>query len=96
MKNVRAGQLKTAIFLDLDEISYVVRGAFGNGTDYETTLDGITVYTVDEEDNYTYLEDEEICENLATYFDVNQVTSFHADDCEYPGIWIVYKDKTDK
>lgn len=96
MKNVRPGQLKTAVFLNLDEFSYVVRAVFGNGTNFETALDGITVYTVDEEDDYTYLEDDEICEKLATYFDVAQVTSFHADDCKYPGIWIVYKDKIDK
>ena len=32
-------------------------------------------------------------EKLGEYFDV-QITSIHIDDCDYVGVWIVYKEET--
>ena len=46
------------------------------------SLDGISYY-------YENDEEIDINEALSRYYGV-QVTSIHADDCEYAGIWIVY------
>lgn len=29
---------------------------------------------------------------LAGYFDVKEITSVHSDNCDYIGVWIIYKD----
>lgn len=37
------------------------------------------------------MSETQICSLLATYFDVAEITSIHADDCDLVGVWIVYK-----
>jgi hypothetical protein len=87
MKNVRENQFKKCIFLDIDEFSEIIKGIFGRNTIVEYTLEGLSIYN-----EIDCLPNSEICEALANYFDVFEVTSFHADDCDYIGVWVVYKE----
>ena len=87
MKNVRENQLKKCIFLEAEEFNSIIRQAFGNNVNIEYSLEGVGIYTDDSEISF-----EEIAEALESYFDVYEVTSFHIDDCDYVGVWVVYKD----
>jgi hypothetical protein len=91
MKNVRKGQLKKCIIIECEEFTELIQEYFGNETKVEYTLEGIGVYN--DTDNVDY---NEICEALAKHFEVEQVTSFHMDDCDYTCVWIVYKDENDE
>ena len=92
MKNVKNVLKKSCLYTNLETFESIVREAlqdWDNSVNVECAMDGISIYSDD--DNWS---DEEICEKLTEYFGVEKVTSFHADDCNYPvGIWIVYKDK---
>ena len=87
MKKVRKEQLHTCICIGIDDFRYIVREIYGNGADVIVKLDGITVQ-IDEEHYATDLNDK-----LAQYFETNEVTSVHIDDCDYPAVWIVYREK---
>ena len=90
MKNVRDSQLKKAIFLEKEQYEEALLEIFGIDVSVHPDLDGIW-YEYNEE----ALEDEienVLLEKLADYFDVDEVTSVHADDCDTVGIWVVYKD----
>ena len=87
MKNVRIDQLRTVIVISNEEFETIIKKTLGNDVNVEISLDGICIST-DEDDIYW----EETYAALAKYFDVTEVTSVHADDCDYPiGIWVVYK-----
>lgn len=88
MKNVEDNQLKKCIFMVYEEFRKVFQNIFGvydedtNEIDVEYELDGIYFCGISNEDVY---------KEISKYFDVT-VTSIHADDCEYLGIWICYKE----
>lgn len=89
MKNVRPEQLKTVIFMDCSEYEDVLFGIFGDiRVHYDT--DGLWY---DQNNGENDIDDEMICDVLADYFGVKQITSIHADDCYYTGIWITYINK---
>ena len=90
MKNVRKNQLKKCIFLTIDEFEEVVREFFGDDTRVEAGWDGIIL-----EANEDPLCTEEVLAGLAKHFGVSEVTSYHIDDCEVVGVWIVYKEEDD-
>lgn len=89
MKNVRNGQRKNCIYLELHEFKDIILSAFENAI-VEYTLEGLDIY-----DNVDCISCEKICDILAMHFDVEEVTSFHADDCEEAiGVWVVYKNNS--
>lgn len=88
MKNVRETQLKKAICLTNEEFAGIIHQTLGDDVTVEISLEGICIST---EEDVIYWE--EVTKALTNYFDVKEVTSVHADDCDYPiGIWVIYKD----
>jgi hypothetical protein len=88
MKNVRTNQLKKCIFIDAEEFTAIVQAVFDNEdikVDYP--LEGLDIYT--DED---CVEADDLYEKLGEYFDVT-ITSIHIDDCDYVGVWVVYKEE---
>ena len=81
---------KKCIFLTSDDFEYALDEALGTDINVEYELDGITIS--DEDD---CIDTDKVREALAKYFEVREVTSFHIDDCEEVGVWIVYKDDDD-
>ena len=86
MKNVSKDKLKKCIFLSDDEFEGIM---YHLGIHVETGWEGI-FYSKNEDD----VDDSEVYELLSEYFDV-EVTSAHCDDCDYMGVWVVYREKDD-
>ena len=89
MKNARESQLKTCIFVELDEFRRVIAEVLGDDIRVQYDYEGISFECEDEED---ILCTEEVFAALQNYYGVREVTSVHADDCEVIGVWIAYKD----
>lgn len=85
MKNIRENQLKKCIFKEYEDFKKDVVEALGNDVKVDCDYDGI-YFECDEEPLYT----EEVLEGMSKYYNA-KVTSIHIDDCEYVGVWIVYK-----
>lgn len=87
MTNIHDSSIVTAIVLPHFKFEEILHTIFGVDIQMEISLDGIWIGFPGSE-----LSQEELFEGLAKYFDVEEVTSVHADDCEYPiGVWIAYK-----
>ena len=86
MKNVKDNQLKTCIFLTAEEFTGIVHETLGNDVIVEYTLEGLDIYTDD-----NIVDVDELHEALQNHFGVQEITSIHMDDCDYVGVWIVYK-----
>lgn len=86
MKNVRDNQLKRCIFKVFDEFQRDISRAISNDVHVSCDYDGLNFERVSDED----ISNEEILAALSKYYDV-EVTSIHADDFEYTGVWIVYR-----
>lgn len=82
MKNVRENQLKKCIFFLYDEFEEVIKDF---GISAEIDYDGIAFAKGNEDIN-----NEAVYAILSKHFDVD-VTSIHCDDCDYIGVWVVYK-----
>ena len=87
MKNVKKEQLKQCIFLSLEEYTNIIKQCFDEETKVVCSNKGIFVYKTNE-----IINNYDICDVLAKYFDVNQITSVHIDDSYYTGVWIAYKE----
>lgn len=93
MKNVNKRQQKTCIFLSLEEYEKVLANIFGVTVIVHTDLDGIWYETAPSRADMIADDFEnDINKHLAEYYDVKEVTSVHADDCDEVGIWIAYKE----
>lgn len=92
MKNVRPRQLKKCINFSLDEFNTILNSIYPD-SDVNTyyDLDGLSI-----EINENVVDTYDLNKKLAKYFDVDIVTSIHADDCEFLGVWIVYEDGKDE
>ena len=88
MKNVRKEQLKTCVFLEEAEFNGIIKKIFGNKAYVIYDDDGFVVQVNGDDD---CINSETLNKELANYFDVAKVTSVHLDDCEYRGIWEVYR-----
>ena len=88
MKNVRTNQLKKCIFVDAEEFTAIVQAIFDDieGIKVDYTFEGLDIYG-DEE----CVDADELYKRLGEYFDV-EITSIHTDDCDYIGVWVVYKE----
>lgn len=82
MKNAEDYRLKKCIFLEARKFCDIMDSL---GIQAETGFEGI-FYSKNDDD----IDDEEVYKALSGYFDVN-VTSVHCDDCDYMGVWVVYK-----
>ena len=91
MKNVKPSQLKKAIFLEEDEFKDILNQVFGKSEDGEEIEVEISQWGLWIGYHNSKLSYEEITTGLAQYFDVYKVTSIHADDCDYVGIWVIYQ-----
>ena len=85
MKNVKPNQLKKAIFYTLDEFRELVYELCGEDADVDFDYDGLSFS--DGDGNY-----QGVTEALEEYFNVT-ITSIHADDCDYVGVWIIYREE---
>lgn len=90
-KNIRPSQLKKCIFLEWDEFTNLVRSFYPEAQQpaslsVKYTLEGIDIYSDEIE-----VDDDAVRLHLSEHFGV-EVTSFHADDADYPCVWICYKD----
>lgn len=92
MKNTEKVSFKTSMFMTFDDyrdlISELSDGLKEVAWD---TSDGL--YYEDSQkaiDTDNYLEELNVEKMLSEYFDT-EVTSVHCDDCEFVGVWIVYK-----
>lgn len=85
MKNISENAKKTCIFIEESEFNALINRLLpGYKVDY--SLDGMSIYN--DED---CVDDTLLHKKLAAHFDVGEVTSIHADDCDVIGVWIVYK-----
>lgn len=91
MQNVRDLQKKTCLILTRTEFDEVIDSIYDGEVETHYSLDGISLNYTDDEREFSY---DVLHNDLANYFDVNKVTSVHIDDCDYTGVWIVYKDST--
>ena len=78
---------KTCLFIMIDDFRELLEDA-GIPLDVSIEMDGIAYHSETDED----WTDDKINQTLGEFLGV-KITSIHADDCDYPGIWIVYKDK---
>lgn len=88
MKNVRENQLKTCIFLSVDELQNILCDIYQQNIIIHSDLDGCW-YESDQDLN---IDDNDVCAELSKYFETN-VTSIHIDDCESIGVWVCYKEE---
>ena len=88
MKNIKPNQLKKCIFLTQTEMEQILTETLQKTVTVNVSLYGLEPCT---EDNDEDIDDCYLCNVLSGYFDVN-VTSIHIDDCEYVGVWVVYKE----
>lgn len=88
MNNIRPNQLKTAIFLDFDEYQKLVNTLFPH-THVHCETDGLWY---EREEGLPEFENGDLYAAMAKHFDVYEVSSVHIDDCDYVGVWIVYKE----
>ena len=87
MKN--AERFKKCILLTWEEFVVICENILKKPDDklyIELSLDGICINYED-----STVTDDEVCSKLASYFGVDKVTSFHADDFENAGVWIAYE-----
>lgn len=83
---LRPNQLKTCIFLTVEEFECVLNEIYGQHITVHCDLDGCWY----ESDKDLDICDSDICVELSRYYGVN-VTSIHVDDCDITGVWICYK-----
>lgn len=93
IKHVKDYDLKKCIFKDLERFEEDVKEAIGkNATvEYVDSISGIEIHQ-----NGRSLSTNEVTEALKRYYNVHQVTSYHADDCDVIGVWISYKEHDEK
>lgn len=87
MRNVRLDQLKKCIFLTQTELENILSEILQKTVTVNISLYGLEPCTEDDED----IDDYYMCQVLSEYYGV-QVTSIHIDDCDYVGVWVVYKE----
>ena len=89
MNNVRLENLKNCIFMEFDDFADCLKEATNGAVDVSYSLDGLMFHNIDET-----ADEPDVNSILSAYFDVT-VTSVHADDADYVGVWIVYKNNTE-
>jgi len=95
MKNINTNDLKTCIFLDEEKFRDIFRSIFD---DYDIETNNVDVEISPEDGIYfCAIDNATVYKKLAEYFDIDEITSIHVDQTEYPtGVWICYKDANHK
>lgn len=88
MKNVKDNQLKKCICKEYEEFKHDVLAALGNDVEVFCDCDGIYFEC---KWNGDAICTEEILAGMSKYYDIEEITSIHIDDCELLGVWICYK-----
>ena len=88
MKNVKSWQLKTCIFIDMDEFDEIIKKVVSDNIVVSYCLDGI--YFENKNNTEEFIDEQDIYKKLAKYFDVKTITSIHIDDFDIVGVWICY------
>lgn len=89
MKNVKSWQLKTCIFMDMDEFDEIIKKVVSENIIVSYGLiDGI--YFENKNNTEEFINEQDIYKKLAQYFDVKTITSIHIDDFDITGVWICY------
>lgn len=91
MKNVENYQLKKYILMESDDYKELINKVTDGLKTVEYKYDDIYYEDTEKAEETETYWDEGITETLSKYFDVT-VTSVHADDYEYLGVWICYKE----
>lgn len=91
MQNIRPYMLKKAIFMELGYFESVLNQIYDRKIEVEYEYDGLTII-----DDTDMIDTDELNKKLAEHFGVKEVTSFHADDCDTVGVWIIYKDDSEE
>ena len=90
-QNIGPLALKKCVFVSLNEFIALIKKVLGTQFTVECDYEGVDIVVDPElDDLYSDPDHDDVLESLSNYFKV-KVTSYHADDCEYPGIWICYK-----
>lgn len=87
MKNVRDYDKKTCIFLGYEDFYELFDTLFEGKIEASYEMDGISY----DRDGDEPADIEMIYDRIACYYDVGKVTSIHADDSEFLGVWICYE-----
>lgn len=90
MKNVSKNELKKCIYKEYDDFKAIIEEITNGLLTCDFDSDGLTTIASDEAEDTGKIWDGNILTALSKYFDA-EVTSFHADDDEFVGIWICYK-----
>ena len=91
MKNVEKWQLKTCIFMDMDEFDEIIKNVISKDIIVTYGLvDGI--YFENKNKPEEFINERDIYKELAKYFDVKTITSIHIDDFDEIGVSICYHD----
>lgn len=77
--------------MELGDYKELIHKLTGGLKNVEYKYDGIYYEDTEKAEEAETYWNEYITETLSKYFDVT-VTSIHADDCEYFGVWICYKE----
>lgn len=91
MKNTKECQLKKCIFMSFGEYQELILDITDGLKEVKYEYDGIYHEHTEKAEETEVYHNEDITETLSKYFDVT-VTSVHADDSEYLGVWICYKE----
>ena len=86
MKNINPYFIHQCYLMDIHNFEFTIQDLFGAEVSVELDSDGINIVSGDG----TSFDGTEIAKALSEHFDV-KVTSFHTDNCEPAGVWIVYE-----
>jgi inosine/xanthosine triphosphate pyrophosphatase family protein len=90
MRNIENYSLKKTIFMTFDEYKELIKNVTNGLKEPKYEYDGLYYEDTEEAIKQDKYFEENIVESLSKYFDT-KITSVHADDSEYLGVWIVYQ-----
>lgn len=89
MKNVENCRVKKCICMNPDDFEELIAKVISKDIEVQYCEIHVSFYdeSIDEE-----LDEFEVYDKLAKYFDVKKITFIELQECEIPDIWIEYKD----
>lgn len=85
MKYLGNASFMNCIYMTIDKYKEIIKDIFGSEADVWSDIDGLCYDIKDTGKGVDILSE------LSKYFEC-EVTSAHADDCDFTGVWIAYKD----
>lgn len=90
MKNANENEIMKCIYKKYDDFKSIVEESTDGLLTCSYDLDGLITIASEKAEDTGKTWDGNLLNVLSKYFDV-EVTSYHADDDEYIGVWICYK-----